>query len=75
MVEYFRSYSDSVGVLIEEQIDYAAPILLTNRHKEAFVDISLPDSLYEIGGFGAVRVRAEDNAGNVTEVQKTITIN
>jgi hypothetical protein len=70
-VTYTQSYPDTADAVI----DYAAPIDLTNRKREVFVDISLPDSLYTAGSFGAITVRAEDMEGNVTEVRKTIIVN
>ncbi len=69
-VSYFQGYPDAS----ELQIDYAAAIDLTNRRREVFIDLSVPDSLYASGEFGTFRVRAEDMEGNVTELVKKIRV-
>ncbi len=70
-VEYFQGYPNAS----ELPIDYAAPIDLTNRRHEVFVDLSFPDTLYISGEFGTLRVRAEDREGNVSELSKRIRVN
>lgn len=69
-VAYYQGYPDDM----ELRIDYAAPIDLTNRIREVFVDLSFPDSLYASGDFGTFRVYAEDREGNVTELFKRIRV-
>lgn len=70
-VTYTQGYPDTVPLPIE----YAAAIDLTNRKREVFLDISLPDSMYTAGSFGSIEVVAEDEAGNSTSVRKTIVVN
>jgi hypothetical protein len=70
-VTFAQGYPDTVDL----PIDYAAPIDLTNRKSEVFLDLSLPDSLYTAGSIGSVIVTAEDAAGNTTTVRKTIVVN
>ncbi|MFT7588289.1 MAG: hypothetical protein ACI959_000496 [Limisphaerales bacterium] len=69
-VNYFQTWGD----FTEVQIEYAAPILLTNRHREVFIDLSLPDSLYAVDDVRAFRISAEDAEGNSAELIKYIKI-
>lgn len=71
-VSYFQTWGDSLNT--EVQIDYAAPILLTNRHQEVFIDLSLPDSLYSSGNVTFFRITAVDAEGNSTEVVKRLDV-
>ncbi len=69
-VSYFQGYPG----LIEEQINYAIPIELTNRRHEVFVDLSFPDSLYNSNDVSSIRVKAEDRSGNVSEISALILV-
>ncbi len=70
-VTYTQGYPDTVPLPIE----YAAAIDLTNRKREVFLDISLPDTMYSAGSVGSIEVMAEDAGGNTTTVRKTIIVN
>jgi hypothetical protein len=70
-VRYFHKANDSLTL----ELEYAAPIFLTNRANEVQVDLSLPDSVFDVGKLSEFTVRAEDMGGNVTETTTWILTN